>query len=345
VVDITGATLQLGEYIPPGVPNGKTVWYQFFIPTTRTVRIILRQVGANIDPTKAGWTLYRTNSCLPGAAQRVDPPIVLMEGYTHACLRRGWYLVQVGADLAASGEIFLELQVDAPRIDAGAEAYYDHAATAQNLGILNTSSSSVLLRDVTFDFACQSVSEGEALCDNDSSWSKSTWHVFRTDGHIDWLGVGLMEDPWNSSNSSLREWRLFLYEGDARTDPNSLTLVRGCIPLTQGASGVEARVDFLCELKPNTYYTIRLLGRTGYASRVRLRLYERGNAPSVGHDPTALPASHQLGTLAFGPRPVRELLLIRPRKVRHPTTPHSVAITCSSGEKVTKLGSAIYTSQ
>jgi PKD repeat protein len=301
VVDITEATLQPGEYIPPGVPNGKTVWYQFFIPTTRTIRIILRQVGANIDPTKAGWTLYRTNSCLPGAAQRVDPPIVLMEGYTHACLTRGWYLVQVGADLAASGQIFLELQMDAPRIDAGAEAYYDHAATAQNLGLLNTSSSSVLLRDVTFDFACQSVSEGEALCDNDSSWSKSTWHVFRTDGHIDWLGVGLMEDPWNSSNSSLREWRLFLYEGDARTDPNSLTLVRGCIPLTQGASGVEARVDFLCELKPNTYYTIRILGRTGYASRVRLRLYERGNAPSVGHDPTALPASHQLGTLAFGP--------------------------------------------
>jgi len=300
-VDITGATLQPGEYIPPGVPNGKTVWYRFFIPTTRTIRIILRQVGTSIDPTKAGWTLYRTNSCLPGAAQRVDPPIVLMEGYTHACLTRGWYLVQVGADLAASGQIFLELQVDAPRIDAGAEAYYDHAATAQNLGVLNTSSSSVLLRDVTFDFACQSVSEGEALCDNDSSWSKSTWHVFRTDGHIDWLGVGLMEDPWNSSNSSLREWRLFLYEGDARTDSNSLTLVRGCISLTQGASGVEARVDFLCELKPNTYYTIRILGRTGYANQVRLRLYERGNASSVGHDPTALPASHQLGTLAFGP--------------------------------------------
>jgi hypothetical protein len=128
-----------------------------------------------------------------------------MEGYTHGCLTQGKYLVQVGADLAASGQIFLELQVDAPRINAGAEAYYDHAATAQNLGLLNTSSSSVLRRDVTFDFACQSVSSGEALCDNDSSWSKSTWHVFRTDGHIDWLGVGLMEDPWNSANTSLRE--------------------------------------------------------------------------------------------------------------------------------------------
>jgi len=110
-----------------------------------------------------------------------------------------------------------------------------------------------------------------------------------------------MEDPWNSSNTSLREWRLFLYEGDARTDSNSLTLVRVCISLTQVASGVEARVDFFWELKPNTYYTIRILGRTGYASRVRLRLYERGNAPSVGHDPTTLPASHQLGTLAFAP--------------------------------------------
>jgi hypothetical protein len=300
-VDITGATLQPAEYIPPGVPNGKTVWYRFFIPTTRTIRIILRQVGTSIDPTKAGWTLYRTNSCLPGAAQRVDPPIVLMEGYTHACLRRGWYLVQVGADLAASGQIFLELQVDAPRIDAGAEASYDHAATAQNLGVLNTLWWSSLVKDVSFEVACQSVHPGEAICDNDSSWSKSTWHVFRTDGHIDWLGIRIGEDPWNSTETTPREWRVFLYQGDARTDPNSLTLIEGCIPFQQVGSWAFPQHDFLCQLQPNTYYTIRILYRTNYSGNVRLQLFERGEGPSIGTNPSTLPASHQFGVLSMGP--------------------------------------------
>jgi hypothetical protein len=300
-VDITGATLQPAEYIPPGVPNGKTVWYRFFIPTTRTIRIILRQVGTSIDPTKAGWTLYRTNSCLPGAAQRVDPPIVLMEGYTHACLRRGWYLVQVGADLAASGQIFLELQVDAPRIDAGAEANYDHAAMAQNLGVLNTLWWSSLVKDVSFEVACQSVHPGEAICDNDSSWSKSTWHVFRTDGHIDWLGIRIGEDPWNSTETTPREWRVFLYQGDARTDPNSLTLIEGCIPFQQVGSWAFPQHDFLCQLQPNTYYTIRILYRSNYSGNVRLQLFERGEGPSIGTNPSTLPASHQFGVLSMGP--------------------------------------------
>ena len=301
-VNITAATLQAGEYIPPGVPNGKTVWYSFYLPTTRTVRIILRQVGTTIDPTHAGWTLYRTSSCLPGSTQQVDPPIVIMEGYTHACLKRGWYLIQVGANLAASGQVFLELIVSAPRIDAGAEAYYDHMATAQDLGLLSTSSASVLLKDVTFDYACQSVSQGEVLCDNDSSWSKSTWHVFRTDGYVDWVGIELSEDPWNSSNPTPREWRLFVYQGNALTDSASgLIPLVSCVPMVQSSAGVPPRYDFLCQLQPNTYYTIRILGRTDYANRVRLRLYERGSQLSLSPDPLTIPSSHNLGTLAFGP--------------------------------------------
>ncbi|MDW8417674.1 MAG: PKD domain-containing protein, partial [Bacteroidia bacterium] len=301
-VNITNATLQAGEYIPPGVPNGKSVWYRFYLPTTRTVRIILRQVGTSIDPTHAGWTLYRGTTCLPGAAQRVDPPIVLMEGYTHACLQRGWYMVQVGANLGASGQIFLELIVSAPSISAGAEAEYDHMVTAQNLGVLNTSSSAVLLKDVTFDYACQSVSQGEAICDNDSSWSKSTWHVFRTDAHVDWVGIEFMEDPWNSSNPSPREWRLFIYQGNALTDSASgLTLIQGCIPMVQNNSSTSARYDILCQLQPNTYYSIKILGRTSYSNRVRLRLYERGSQPAISYNPLSIPTTHQLGTLSFGP--------------------------------------------
>ncbi|MCS7152364.1 MAG: PKD domain-containing protein [Bacteroidia bacterium] len=302
VVDITHATLQAGEYVPPGVPNGKTVWYRFYLPTTRTVRIVLRQVGNTIDPTHAGWTLYRADACLPTSAQRVDPPIVLMEGYTHACLSRGWYMVQVGANLAASGQVFLELIVSPPSVSAGAEAEYDHMVTAQNLGVLTTSSSSVLVKDVAFDFACQSVSKGEAICDNDSSWSKSSWHVFRTDAHVDWVGIELAEDPWDNTDPSPREWRLFLYQGNALTDSAAgLTLIQGCIPLIQNNSTTSARYDWLCQLQPNTYYSIKILGRTTYANRVRLRLYERGSQPPISYNPLTIPITHQLGALTFGP--------------------------------------------
>ncbi|MDW8014401.1 MAG: PKD domain-containing protein [Bacteroidia bacterium] len=302
VVDITHATLQPGEYIPPGVPNGKSVWYRFYLPTTRTVRIVIRQVGIGIDPTHVGWTLYRGTACLPTAAQQVDPPIVLMEGYTHVCLRRGWYLIQVGANLAASGPIYIELIVEAPRVDLGAEAYYDHMANAQHLGLLSTSSTSVLLRDVTLEFACQSVSPGEAICENDSSWSKSTWHVFRTDAHIDWLGVEIVEDPWNTSNPSPREWRLFLYQGNALTDSAAgLVLITGCISLIQPNGTTPARADWLCQLQPNTYYSLKILGRTGYANQIRLRLYERGSQPALSANPLLIPPSHHLGTLTFGP--------------------------------------------
>ncbi|MGQ9863443.1 MAG: PKD domain-containing protein, partial [Bacteroidia bacterium] len=299
-VQITNATLQAGEYIPPLVPNGKTVWYKFFLPTTRSVRIVLREDGISIDPTKAGWTLYYTNACLPNATHKVDPPIVQMEGYTHECLRRGWYLVQVGSDLAVTGKVFLEI-ITQP--SSAPEAIYDLLAHAQNLGMLSTSHN-ILIKDVSWEAGCQGLHQGERICDNtlprDSTWSKSSWHVFRTDGWIDWLGIRLEETPWDNTNSNPRTWRINLYKGDARTDSAGLILVDSCINLMQYTSGVPAERDYMCLLEPNTWYSIQILYPTTYFGNMRLRLYERGIGPTASPNPNTIPSTHNLGTLGFG---------------------------------------------
>ncbi|GIV25102.1 MAG: hypothetical protein KatS3mg026_0794 [Bacteroidia bacterium] len=301
-VAVHNATSQIGEYYPVGVPNGKSIWYRFFLPTTRTVQILLSQVGNSIPVEKAGWTLYRGDDCLPGASHYVYPPIQTMQGYTHACLRRGWYLIQIGIDNSVtdpSAQLYLSITVRAPDASAGAETAYDHGSTAQNFGTLSTGYYP-LLRDVSYEVSCQSVRQGENLCGTDSSWSKSTWHVFRTDGHADWVGLALREEPWNSGNTTPRTFRISLYQGDVRTnDSLSLTPVQTCINRTQTTPGEWLNVEFYC-LQPNTWYSIQILYPTDYEGNVRLRLYERGTAPALGYHPTSLPASHQLGSLSGG---------------------------------------------
>ena len=52
-ISLIGAGTELGEFFPAGVPNGKSVWYQFSLPTTREVVILLSQTS-NMTPSSAG---------------------------------------------------------------------------------------------------------------------------------------------------------------------------------------------------------------------------------------------------------------------------------------------------
>ncbi|MEM6771743.1 MAG: hypothetical protein AAF597_14265, partial [Bacteroidota bacterium] len=176
-ISLVGAGTQLGEFFSPGVPNGKSVWYKFSLPTTREVVILLGQT-TNMNPSSAGWTLYRTDNCLPGITEMIDPPIFNIEGFTHACLRKGDYLLQVGADFSANGDIFVLfdfLPSSAPEIS------HDFAKDAHDFQVV----SGITSNETTYEVGCQSVFDGELLCP-DSSFSKSTWHVFTTDNLIDY---------------------------------------------------------------------------------------------------------------------------------------------------------------
>lgn len=297
-VAIQGATLQPGEFIPQGNPNGLSVWWKFYLPTTRSVRIILRQVGNVIPSNRAGWALYATNNCLPGATHLVDPPIQQMEGYTHICLRQGWYLVQVTVDNGAwvnTGQVYLDFEV-AFSSAGGLLSFdaYDTPHNAQNLGTLNSSCFSTLVRDAgSWDVGCQSIYEGEHTC-SDPTYSKSTWHVFRTDNAIDWLGISLEESPWNTNNTAARPWRVRIYQGDIRNGTAGLTPVTNCLNLTQTSSQSAAWAEVSCLLQPNTTYSLQILYPTSYFGKVHLRLYERGHGLTQSPSPLTIPAAYQL---------------------------------------------------
>ena len=96
-ISLLGATKQVGEYVHPNqIAQDKTIWFKFSIPTTRNARITLNQPGPPfaMASTAVGWTLFDANTCLPTAANVVDPPILNIEGYEHKCLKAGDYLLQ-----------------------------------------------------------------------------------------------------------------------------------------------------------------------------------------------------------------------------------------------------------
>ncbi len=295
VVKLQGATLQPGEYVPSGVPNSKTVWYKFSLPTTKRVKIILKQTGTTMNASDVGWTLYKNASCLPASPEQIDPPIFKMEGYTHECLSAGDYLIQVGASFSANDSVYFDIELQNPTIQGSS---YDLAANAQYLGTISTPLNNPLAKDVSWEVGCQSIFATEEICG--SNFTQSTWHIFKTDGSIDALRIALRETPWNSSNSIPRNWIINLYEGDARIDSVSLPKIIACDTLTQNSSSDFPFADLFCQLKPNTFYSLQILYPTGYTGSMNLRIFERGNGNTNGENPTSLPAVSLLGTLSPG---------------------------------------------
>ncbi len=289
-VDMTGAGTQLGEYFSPGVPNGKSVWYRFSVPTTREVRILLTQDSTNATPQNAaGWSLYRTSSCLPGIAELVDPPIFQIEGFTHACLREGEYLIQVGADFGVNNELIINLDVAPP---SAVETLYDFAADAYDFQVVSGYGPST----VQYEVGCQSVFAGELLCP-DSSYTKSTWHVFTTDNLVDYLRIFAREYPFNGSVVTPRNFGFQLYLGDVRQDSTGLMTVGNCRQMVQTSSNNYEAVVMPCDLLPNTTYSVQLLFPTEYFGNLEVGINEIGSSLTQGPNPATLPASHTLGVL------------------------------------------------
>lgn len=289
-VDMTTATAQPGEYFSPGVPNGKSVWYRFSLPTTREVQILLSQDSSNSIPQNdAGWTLYRNGSCLPGVAEVVDPPIFQIEGFTHACLREGEYLLQISSDLNVNGELIISLDV---RPSSATEVEHDFAAHAYDFQVVSGTS----IAPATYEVGCQSIFAGENIC-GDSSFTKSTWHTFTTDNVVDLLRLYAREFPFDGSVTAPRRFGFNLYLGDARLDSTGLIQVGSCDTLAQTSSSNYQAMLYPCELLPNTTYSVQLLFDTDYFGNLEVGLDEIGGNLTQGPDPAALPPSHQLGLL------------------------------------------------
>ncbi|MEM7035459.1 MAG: hypothetical protein AAF570_00690, partial [Bacteroidota bacterium] len=297
--NMTNATLELGENFPAGVPNAKSIWFRFSLPTTREVRIVLLQSGVPVlNPTDGGWVLYRTNSCLPAAGDVINPPIQNIEGFTHECLRAGDYLIQVGIDLGVNGNLGIDLEV-APVDPNNADIPYDYANAPYDFQIASGINLFPARLNHFYEVACQSIFDLEGTC-NDPDYTKSTWHVFSTDAHVDYFRFEVGENPFSPSNPSARNWYYNLFQGDIRVDSLNLTRIDSCKTLTQVSATSYGACFYTCELQPNTTYSVQLLHPTSYFARINTRVYEMGAQPTISPNPNTIPASHQLGTLSNG---------------------------------------------
>lgn len=297
-----GAGLETGEYVHPAqVAQDKSMWYKFTLPTTRLVRIILRQPGPPfaMNAGDAGWTLFRTGNCLPGAADVVDPPILNIEGYTHECLKAGEYLLQVSGIFSAIGDVYVELQV-AP--SPAPETQYDYASAPYDFGLVSGITLGGAMNHY-YEIGCHSIFEQETRCP-DSTYTQSTWHTFTTDNYVDYVRFEMTESPWNPFNTGPRNFGYVLYEGNCILDsiPDNgpgLTTIDSCKMFTINSQNQYEACWYNCQLQPNTTYSIQLLAPTSYTGRVNVRMYEVGGLATAAPYPPTIPAGYQYGVLPY----------------------------------------------
>ena len=135
--NISANTVQTGETFAPAILsaglNQKSMWYKFTLPTTRKVSVTLAQPSTLITAGDAGFTVYRTNNCLPVNADISTKltPIATFSTTTHPCVEAGDYLIQVSAKNSANGPLYIQLN-----ISDTTGAIYDHPKDAYDFGPL-----------------------------------------------------------------------------------------------------------------------------------------------------------------------------------------------------------------
>ncbi|MCX7697783.1 MAG: hypothetical protein N2Z72_08860 [Bacteroidales bacterium] len=305
-INLTGATIQTGEYFHPvhisAGTDKKSVWYSFYLPTARAVDLKLMQPRNDLPEDAVGFTVYYASSCLPGAAQ--IPPAKLTPlnkfGSTYnPCLLPGHYLVQVSSKLNANDSIFLKLTLDYPQV----LNQFDRPSTAQNLGTISGG-----WHTYTFDVGCQTIENNGEVCpalgSNYLDYKQTTWHVFTTDNFVDLIRFEISE-AYGKYTGNLKVG-INLYKGDVRTTPmSSLVLIDGCKVLQPTGQyygdPYYAGVSWLCELEPNTTYSIQIFYHKDYSNTVRIRLYERGSGMTKSPNPSNIHPTNELGILPGSP--------------------------------------------
>ena len=184
-VSLAGATVEASEYFSPviagdGLTN-KSIWFKFSIPAARKVFVSLDQPGSVILPGNLGFTIYQSTACLPSSSAVYSrlSPIADFGSTGHACVEKGQYLIQVSSNAVTVGEVFIRLA-----ISDTTGSPFDLPGGAQDLG-------EAPLTD-EFIVECQSISNSSEICNlfpTNRSFTKSTWHTFRTPAYFDGMSV------------------------------------------------------------------------------------------------------------------------------------------------------------
>ncbi len=294
-VDITSATISGGEFFHStlqGAGNDKkSVWFSFDLPTSRYVKVTLKQPGNNIPQNGAGFTVFRSATCGGlGNQQVVDAkltPIAQFGGSFNPCLMPGHYLVQIGAKLNSNGQVFIEITTDSTTVLNEA----DFSVTAHDFGALSNTVTSF-----TFDAGCLSVdnNNGYDACSDPSNYTQSGWYVFKTAHYQGYYALRLTEGGQNVTDAV----QLKVYRGNGLLQPPaSLTEITACSFLATAAPGQYITNYYFCSLDTSTYHTIQLIYHQNFYKTAQLEIEAYGNYPTHGADPQQIEISNQIGNL------------------------------------------------
>ncbi len=297
-VDITDATTQSGETFAPAIlvagQTDKSIWFKFSIATTRSLRVMLKQPpGTNISTDDVGFTVYKTNKCLPGngdISTKLTPIASFAETF-HPCVEPGEYIVQVSAKKSAKGVLFVQLQISD---QTGAQ--YDHPTDPQEFGKLVSPTNTA----VDFDINCHSLEDENEVCvinGKKQSYNRSTWHTFTTPAYFDYLAVLMAK---HNSNTGRDVVGFKLYKGDVKKSGISgLTLKEDCDSLVLNQYYTDYKTYSCTELERNTTYTLQFFYKDDFNEKIRLAIEIAGSAASKGPEGiiSKISKDNQLGKL------------------------------------------------
>ncbi|MES2618862.1 MAG: T9SS type B sorting domain-containing protein [Bacteroidota bacterium] len=148
----------------------KTVWYKFYIPTTRNISVQLTQQDSAIPQIFAGFNVYKVKNCnyTEGDLALNLSPLNKFGESGNTCLQQGWYYIQVGSKQRAAGEIWIELTTAAPYAQN-----YDQFDAPYNFGLIKDKNI-----NYNFNFNCAAVSRPELNAIGDSSYNKSIFITY-----------------------------------------------------------------------------------------------------------------------------------------------------------------------
>ncbi len=313
--NIYTATVEGAEYFHPDLVSvgndKKSIWFKFYLPVKRAVRIELKQPSTKINAKDVGFVTYKSNSCYPGlsaATAAYITPLNQFGSSFHPCMEAGWYMIQVGSKASSNGPIFIELTISYPvQHKSVNSSYYDLTDSAYNFGTLAIGRNEKFIEYETGCHTLQDSAEyypgiGSAYKD----YSQTSWHIFKSARRIDYLELFLSEAFASPMVYFPTGTKIYanIYEGDAKTT-NYKTLKKIDSVLVfdfdnritvKGFAGKA----YMCKLKSNTNYSIQLIFKYDFYKQIRLTLRHRtADSATLSPQPkrSAMPSNTRLGVL------------------------------------------------
>jgi len=266
-VDLTNATIEGGEnfhssMVTTGLDR-KSVWFKFYLPTRRGVKIELLQPSNVIATSDAGFTIFYGDTCLPNLSAIVPAKITPINQFGNSfnpCIDPGWYIVQVSAKSRANGKIYLSLTFSYPYESPFAlDAKYDDSDSAYSfgntIGYNGTSKNAAYLK-----LGCYTIKDTteylKAIGSDYKEYEQSAWLVYQTINTIDQIYFYLRRNNWGNMKVGLR-----IYEGDCRQGGhNKLKLIdSGLIINASCAYNYSKYLTITCNIDSGAFYTVQLL--------------------------------------------------------------------------------------